>query len=198
MNSLAPSHAADDENRNSLLKSLRGYLLPTDEGGRKSKETWKLIEPLLTKVLDEFYQKRIPVFGFISFTKSKDIVNIIKNGILLSIIPDLSYDYLHSSLDNNLAEKNLLDNVVDSDLMDHILKPFCRSNIFLSNTKILNYYPDHLKINFCYINIESEIIRVEFPSWLSQDLEYLDSLLKTGEVKSIELIRLLKSEQYRF
>lgn len=130
------------------------------------------------KVLDEFYQKRIPVFGFISFTKSKDIVNIIKNGILLSIIPDLSYDYLHSSLDNNLTEKNLLDNVVDSDLMDHILKPFCRSNIFLSNTKILNYYPDHLKINFCYINIESEIIRVEFPSWLSQDLEYLDSLLK--------------------
>lgn len=120
----------------------------------------------IIEILDHFYKHNIAIFGFISFSNSKDLVNIIKSGLELNIIPDFSKKSLK------------LDSVADYNLLDFFLKPFFRSNIFSSNSNILDNYPDHLKIKFCYINIEKEIVRVEFPAWLSQDINYLDSLLK--------------------
>jgi len=129
------------------------------------------------ELLELYYKNGIPIFGFISFPKSKDILNIIKSGLEAKIIPNL-LDNKDNFSNNNDNKLNKLSNISDADLMWYFLKPFSRSSIFSSNSKILTYYPDHLKIKFCYINIESEIIRVEFPAWIADNIELLDNMLK--------------------
>ena len=120
----------------------------------------KIKDYFLTKYINlfkEFYKNRIPLFSIISAPKSKELVNIIKTGCKNNII---------------ISDKIIdIEHVNDIHIMDLFLKPYYRSNIFFNQSSIMQYYPKELKIKFCYINISNEIIRVEFPAYVVEDLD---------------------------
>jgi hypothetical protein len=61
----------------------------------------------------------------------------------------------------------------DRQLFHGLLRPGERSDIFESQSAILNQYKDH-RIQFFYMNVGGEIARVEAPQWVMNDPQMLD------------------------
>ncbi len=78
----------------------------------------------------------------------------------------------------------------DSTLWGNILQTGQRSVIFRSNSRILDLYPEHQRIYFCYLNVGSEIARVEFPKWVAESPKLLNQAL------SITLTQVIKGFGY--
>jgi hypothetical protein len=49
--------------------------------------------------------------------------------------------------------------------------------LWRSQSAILDLYPEELAIYFCYLNVGTEIARVEFPAWVAEDQALLDQSL---------------------
>lgn len=56
------------------------------------------------------------------------------------------------------------------------LEPGQRSPLWKSSARIQEFYGDHA-IHFCYVNVGSEIARVEVPAWVATDEDMLQSAL---------------------
>ncbi|MCK4651158.1 DNA double-strand break repair nuclease NurA [Candidatus Babeliales bacterium] len=125
--------------------------------------------------LDKFYKNEILLCGYISFPKSKEIINLIKLGLC-------KFDYAdciscHSKYHDFPCKA--VDALVDTQIVRSFLKTFERSTIFYSNSKIVKEYPDHLKPCFFYFNIGEEIVRIETLKWIVQNRKYLDLICDT-------------------
>ncbi|QYO68838.1 DNA double-strand break repair nuclease NurA [Leptolyngbya sp. 7M] len=64
----------------------------------------------------------------------------------------------------------------DTALWGLVLEPGQRGAIWRSSAKILEGYGDH-HVYFCYVHMGAEIARVEFPAWVAEDAELLDTAL---------------------
>lgn len=108
-------------------------------------------------ILEGFYQKGIPYAGYVSYSSSRDLINVLKlyavgfQDVLLETIPAS------------------LGALVDTDLVEWYLPEGYRSQLFESKAALCYMYPAHLKPYFCYINVGKEIARIEFPAWIAQD-----------------------------
>lgn len=107
-------------------------------------------------LLHQFYQHKLLIAGYISFPKSKELVNLIRAQIHL----------------NNA--KNNMDHLLDLHLAQFFLKKFHRTIIFKNNSAISDFYPEHLRPYFFYMNVGSEIARIEIPFWIANNPEYVD------------------------
>ena len=124
--------------------------------------------------LELFYQKKIPLAGYISLPKSKELVNLIKIGLCrfttANCIP------CHANYSTFPCK--VVDQVLDTQLCDYFLEPYFRTTIFMSNSKIVASYPPHLRPCFFYLHVGSEIVRVEVPQWIVQEVGMLDRVCK--------------------
>lgn len=135
-----------------------------------------------SKALFELKELNIPIGSFVSNSRSNDLINMLR-----------IYKCPYESVDckkycANIDSKNLPCNpiidykpVLDRRLIENIMLEKralagTRTILFKSNSKILNLYPDDLKIFFFYINTGKEIGRVEFPSYVANDNKLLDLL----------------------
>jgi hypothetical protein len=112
-------------------------------------------------LLDQFYEAQVPLAGYISLPKSKELGALIKNCIALGIGPVHAHDTLSTT--------------VDSDLVSLFLQPGQRTTVFTHNSPLAQEYPTHLVPCFMYVRVGSEIARVEVPRWVAQN----DNLLAT-------------------
>lgn len=112
-------------------------------------------------VLDQLYQKKILVAGYMSFPKCKELVNLCRLEL--------------AQFDDSLLDKiSVLNRLTDADIAGLFLKPGMRSTIFASIAPITYLYPLHLKPYFCYVHVGKEIVRVEFPAWIAEDETLVD------------------------
>jgi NurA domain len=116
-------------------------------------------------ILEQFYNHRLLIAGFISLPKSKELVNSIKAALDQDIIP------LPSMVTPSL------DHIVDGDIMQSFLQPLHRSALFANRSPIVDYYPDHLKPYFTYVHCVDEIVRIEFPAWIAHDTQAIDTII---------------------
>ncbi|MFC1894585.1 DNA double-strand break repair nuclease NurA [Candidatus Dependentiae bacterium] len=126
------------------------------------------------KYLHKFYERQHLVAGYISFTKSRELVNLIKLGLCRFTAADCiacHREYLEFPC-------NVIDNLIDSTIVKFFLRKNQRTTVFYSTSKIIKYYPDHLKPCFCYLHIGQEIIRLEFPYWIAQNVNYVNFICK--------------------
>ncbi len=122
--------------------------------------------------LDKFYQEHIPVAGYISFPKSREIVNLIKIGLC-------RFDFAECGICHRKYKEfpcKSVDNLIDTQVLRLLLKPLQRTTIFWSNSKVTESYPEHLKPCFFYLNVGKEIVRIETLKWIAQDPEMLDAV----------------------
>jgi len=132
--------------------------------------------------LNNFYENNIPIAGYISMPKSRELINLLKIGLCrFEVANCISCHSLHSTF-----PCKDVDHVLDTQIASTFLNQNFRSTIFYSNSKIVDLYPEHLKPCFVYLNIGKEIIRLEFPIWLTQKSEYLDLICKIAIDQSIK------------
>lgn len=116
--------------------------------------------------LDQFYQAGIPLAGYISLPKSKELVNLIKLGITNGNA---------QSTDPELAQ---LDSVVDATVARLYLDGYTRSIVFKNNAAITSLYPPHNAPHFFYLDVETEIVRIELPAWVAQKPDLLEMVAR--------------------
>lgn len=141
----------------------------------------KFVERFSNAVL-ELKSLGIPMASFLSNSRSNDLINMLR-------IFKCPYEEVNcKKYCSNIESRNLPCNpttnykpVMDRKLIEKYLIEKnailgTRSVLFKSNSKILDYYTEDLKVFFFYINTGTEIARVELPSYVAKDNKLLNLL----------------------
>ena len=121
------------------------------------------------KCLDGFRAVSVPVVGYISYTGSHDVANALR----VSLCQDDPSDCEHCSLaGEQRALCNFLGTALDRQLFEGLLEEGCRSDVFESTSAILEDYGSH-HVQFFYLNVGGEVVRIEAPQWVMRDREML-------------------------
>lgn len=120
--------------------------------------------------LEEFRASRIPVVGYISYPGSHDLANTLRVWLCQDDPSDCDTCSL-SEKDRTLCA--FLRTTLDRELLDGLLQDGKRSDVFESESAILERYGDH-RIQFFYMNVGGEIARVEAPQWVMRDAGMLE------------------------
>lgn len=140
----------------------------------KQKEVKDLFLKSYLDYLNKFYEQKKLIAGYISFPKSKEIVNLIKLGLC-------RFDFAeciacHRKYDTFPCDA--IDSLIDTQVLRSFLKPRQRTTIFYSTSRIIKEYPEYLKPCFFYLNVGEEIVRIETFDWIARDVKNLDFICK--------------------
>lgn len=124
-------------------------------------------------VLEQFYQHKIVIGGYMSLPRTKELVNLCKLELAQGDVSALE----HTSV---------IDRLTDVDIAELYLQPQQRSIVFASKAPISYLYPSHLRPHFCYLHVGSEIVRIEFPAWIGQFDELVDQLCSVALDQAIK------------
>jgi hypothetical protein len=120
--------------------------------------------------LDGFLQAGIPVASYISYPGSHDVVNSLR--LMLCDVPSGGCRRCPQST----AEQTLcrfMGGIWDRQLFQGLLGPGERSDVFQSQSAILEEYQEH-HIQFMYVDVGGEIARIEAPQWVMSDPQMID------------------------
>ena len=120
--------------------------------------------------LDQGRRQGIPIIGYISRPRSRDVVNALRVGLCPEDAPN--YDRCPYERDARPPCAQI-EGLTDRRLFAKLLKVGERSQVFGSASRILNKYGAH-RIGFFYLHVGSEIVRVELPQWVGTDAALLD------------------------
>ncbi|MFH1461573.1 MAG: DNA double-strand break repair nuclease NurA [bacterium] len=142
----------------------------------KQEEVKNLFLNIYLNHLNKYYEKKILIAGYISFPKSKEIVNLIKLGLC-------RFDFAECIACHRNYKTfpcKAVDDLIDTQVLRSFLGPRQRSTVFYSKSKIVQEYPDHLKPCFFYLNIGKEIIRIETFDWVIKEPKNIDFICKVA------------------
>jgi hypothetical protein len=117
--------------------------------------------------LEQLYQERVLVAGYLSASQFRDLVDICKAG-LPGVID------LNEALRGQLLQQ--LETMTDVDLLEYVLAPYERTTILSSTIDITALYPAALKPYFFYLHVGTEIVRIEIPAWIAADETMVDTI----------------------
>jgi hypothetical protein len=131
-------------------------------------------QPTLERVLaclEIGRQHRIPVAGYISRPRSRDVMNALRVGLC-------PYDFANCDRCDYLANHEeppceVIAALSDRRLFERVLQPGERTQVFDSESRILHEYGVH-RIGFFYLHVGTEVVRIEIPHWVATDPELLD------------------------
>lgn len=118
-------------------------------------------------------EKRIPVMGYISSSRSSESLNFLRLQACPYEGPDCR---THCEDQRSQMPCQTFSPLRDVTLWATALSPGERGPLWKSSADILSCYGDHT-VYFCYVNVGAEVARVEFPQWVVEDSELLDSAL---------------------
>jgi NurA domain len=139
---------------------------------------------LFLEALDTGQQLRFPVAGYISRTRSVDVIQMLKFTMCEASAATGRFcpacDTAARGRPDPLAPPCFaaIDGLLDIQLMGELLpERGARSAVFESNNKVLRQlYDSHRRIGFFFINAGLEIARVEVPEWVWRDPERLSEV----------------------
>lgn len=120
----------------------------------------------LSRYLASLYllqKEHILAAGYISLPKNKELVNLLRVALC-------NYE-----LENCVAYKEI-DHVIDTSIASFYIPPYHRSTIFKNHASICKQYPEDLHPHFFYLNIGTEIGRVEIPAWIARDAAAVNTI----------------------
>lgn len=112
-------------------------------------------------VLLKFYQEQIPVMGYISLSKSKDLINLLR-----------AYRKNFTSIDTSMFT-----HLVDAHVLSFFLPAGHVSTLLSAQSINLDDYPPEVRPHFMYYNTGSELVRLEFPHYVAQNKAMLQTAL---------------------
>lgn len=133
-------------------------------------------EQILPPILEAWQQLRslrIPIVGYISAARSGEGMNFLRLQSCPYLAPDCQ---THCPGQTDQAPCQVFSPLRDTALWGLVLEPGQRGAIWRSSAKILDTYGEHA-IYFCYVHMGSEIARIEFPAWVAEDPDLLQTAL---------------------
>ncbi|MBI2869893.1 MAG: DNA double-strand break repair nuclease NurA [Chloroflexi bacterium] len=112
--------------------------------------------------------RRLAVAGYISFSRSADVANLVK----VALCPDKPVDCDRCS-GGAARACDAVSGVLDQHIFSRLLAPGERSALFISPSKVQKHYGEH-RVHFFYLNTCDEIARVEVPAWVAADASLLE------------------------
>ncbi|KKQ12183.1 MAG: NurA nuclease domain protein [candidate division TM6 bacterium GW2011_GWF2_36_6] len=122
------------------------------------------------QTLQLYYAKKMLIAGYISMPKSRELINLISLGMCR--FDTANCIACHHAFHDFPCKQ--IDHIIDAQLCDYFLPIGSRTTIFYSQSHIVEYYPEHLRPAFFYLNVGFEIARVEIPAWIAQDASLVD------------------------
>lgn len=134
----------------------------------------KILPPIFA-AWEQLRETKIPLMGYLSASRSGEAINFLR----LQACP---YDFPHCMMNcGHLGEERtpcqIADPLRDTSLWQYILKPGERGALWRSSSRILDSYAEEHKVYFCYLNVGTEIARIEVPAWVADDRQLLDRSL---------------------
>jgi hypothetical protein len=133
----------------------------------------KILNPIVAS-WEQLYKTKIPLIGYISASRSIESINFLR-------LTACTYENPNCIKHCNELEKKapcqLIEPLRDATVSSLTLEPGERGTLWRSNLRILDLYPEHHRIYFCYVNVGTEIARLEFPKWVAQDKSLLNQAL---------------------
>jgi NurA domain len=134
----------------------------------------ELLQPLL-EAWDGLQKAKVPLCGYISSSRSSDVVNFVRLQACPHETPDCERHCAQQPPRLTPCGNGLFP-MTDCKLWEKILKPGERSAMWRSTARIVDLYGPH-QVYFCYLHVGSEVARVEFPQWVALDPVLLDQTL---------------------
>lgn len=130
----------------------------------------------MTDAFDKLHDAGIPMFGYLSNSRSADLVNDLR----VYICP-----YENSHCRDHCGQLNEEDfpcsqiwPLSDRQLVQKTLKFSERTAAFQSGASVTKLMSANHRICFSYFNVGNEVARVEFPRWMFEHKDLLDSALQ--------------------
>jgi len=121
--------------------------------------------------LQQFYEQQILIAGYISLTKSKELVNLIR--IALAEFAD---HFGFGIVTNETIEA--VGRMSDAHVVQFFLHPSERTTVFKNHSSITKHYPQELHPHFFYLHVGSEVVRVEIPAWIALEERYVAEIAR--------------------
>ncbi len=115
-------------------------------------------------------QRQIPIAGYISRPRSRDVLNALRVGLCPETAPNCDRC---PYADLPKLPCATIEGLNDRGLFEHLLQPGERTAVFDSQSRILESYGQH-RIGFFYLNVGVEIARIEIPYWVASNRSLLD------------------------
>ena len=171
LNELLNNHRKDGSPTVALLD---GTLASWDKAGSAKRDLGGFTAPYYVDVFKTGERLGIPVAGYISGSRTALVINTLRSG-------DCSQPVMNCVNCEHRIEPQApcrrLEGLRDVTLFKNILNPGERSVCFYGgiNTLPRNEWPSY-RIGFFYINVGSEVARVEAPDYVLENQELLDRL----------------------
>ena len=134
----------------------------------------QILLPLLA-AWEELKIARIPLLGYLSASRSSEAMNFLRLQACNYETPNCG---LHcSGLEQDTTPCQLFEPLRDATFWSYLLEPGQRSPLWQSSARILDLYSTDQRIYFCYVNVGTEIARVEVPAWVVEDPSLLEQSL---------------------
>jgi hypothetical protein len=126
--------------------------------------------------LEVLRQARIPLAGYISRPRSRDVLNALRVGLCPEVVANCDRCPYRELPTLPCAE---IDGLADRSLFARLLQPGERTAVFESASRILKDYGEH-RSGFFYLHVGTEIARIEIPHWVAADAALLDLVHATA------------------
>jgi hypothetical protein len=133
----------------------------------------RILPPILA-AWDQLRTAGIPLLGYISASRSGEALNFLRLESCPFEVPDCQ---TYCADERDRAPCQVFDPLRDVALWSTRLAPGERGPLWRSSVNILNSYGDH-RVYFCYVNVGSEIARVEMPEWVALDVDMRQAALE--------------------
>lgn len=136
----------------------------------------QILTPILT-AWDLLRDVGVPLMGYLSASRSTEALNLLRLQACPHNQPHCAQYCYHQQEQEEKTPCQVFDPLRDSQFWQQLLMPGQRSPLWQSSLRILDLYPAQQRIYFCYVNVGTEIARVEFPAWVAEDQGLLDRSL---------------------
>ena len=133
-----------------------------------------LLIPILT-AWNHLKDTHIPLVGYLSASRSTEATNFLRLPACPHAIPNC-ISYCSELLDEK-TPCQILEPLRDTTIWGQSLLPGERGPLWRSRSRILGLYEPEQQIYFCYVNVGTEIARIEMPQWVATDSALLNQSL---------------------
>jgi len=137
-----------------------------------------LLDDMFLPALDELREmsktRTLALASYVSLPRSTDVVNFLRLDSLLCPYEAANCDMHCRDLRPGQRPCDEVLGVTDRDIFDSLLDEGERSDTFASTSSIVEQYYGEQTVHFYYLNVGSEMARVEVPQWVVENPELLD------------------------
>ncbi len=126
----------------------------------------RILLPILAS-WEQLRQAKIPFMGYISSSRGIEAMNFLRLQACPHETPNCVVNC--TDLEEERAPCQVFEPLRDATFWGNFLAPGERGTLWRSSSRILDLYGEAQRVYFCYLNVGTEVARIEVPAWVAKD-----------------------------